>query len=432
MKKKITSLILAAVMVLMSLAGCQKAMDAQTLVQKMDEAMKAQPAMAGKLGMELDMSMGVSGITMDMGVDAEMDMKTMMDSSAAYMDTTMSMELLGQSESFDMEMYMAVEEGKMVSYTYNGMDDSWIKQEIEMPQELETVTMELSGISNENLTLAKEKEQVGEKECYVLTVNMTGEYLQQYMGTAMGTVTAKLDEETKSLVEGMDLSAMSAVAVYHVDPETFLPVQMSCDIQGMGEAMSSMLSGVLAEMLMDLGGEEIEITIDIPTCKVTMTELSYGEMEIPAVPQEGIDAAALNPLQSDGSYVLRLNEEAVRIVLPEGYSTYYAETETLGLLTEDNMTTVDYTLAADVTGDDMKAYMESEAAYAQEEDNYDSHGAGETVNGFETMYLAYSDGTAMYAAWKEMDTAVLVVTVNAGTAVSDLNPLLTAVEEFAG
>ena len=60
--KKIVALSLCLILVLGLLAGCEKAMDAKTLLQKMEEVSKNQTAMSGKMSMEMDMSMGITGV----------------------------------------------------------------------------------------------------------------------------------------------------------------------------------------------------------------------------------------------------------------------------------------------------------------------------------------------------------------------------------
>lgn len=430
--KKITALAMAVVMVLALFAGCEKPMDAQTLAQKMDEAAKNQNAVSGTMSMVLDMTMGVTGMSLDLSLDADVGIKATMEPLAAYADMDMTMEVLGQSETLEMEMYMAEEEGKVVSYTYTAADESWIREESEEIPEIPVAETGMSEIPAEKMTLAEEQQTIGEKSCYVLTVNMDGELFQQYMDTAMEAMTAELDEETLAIVEGMDMSALSTTMVYYVDAESFLPVQLEAEILGFGEMMNGVLGEMFAEAMMGMGGEETEITFDIPAFTVAFTDISYDAVEVPTVPEEGVEAAALNPLQADGSYVLRLNEDAIRIVSPEGYSEYYVEGSAMGLITEDYMNYADYSLLTDITADDMAAAVEADALYAQEEELYDSHGAAEEVNGFTVMYVKYNDGTAYYYGWKQLNACMLLVTFYTSDLTLDHTPLFNAVEIYEG
>lgn len=428
--KKIVALALTVVMVLGLLAGCEKPMDAQTLAQKVDEAVAAQSGMSGKMSMAMDMSIGVTGVTIDMGVAADIEYKAAMDGSKMFMGMDMDMEVMGETQAVEMDMYMTMADGKAVSYTYSGLDDTWLKQETEVEnmEQLQGTSMKLAELPAENLVLAEEKETVGEQECYVLTVTTTGEQVAASFQSAL----EQMDEETKAMLEGIDWSVLNATMVYYINAETFLPVQVTGEITGLGEAMNSLLSGVMAEMLGMLGGEDMEITVDIPTVKAEMTELVYGDVEIPDVPEEGVEAAALNPDQGDGSYVLRMNEDAVRIVLPEGYTSYMAETEMLMAITDDYLNSVTYTFVADVTAEDMALEVEYEAQYAQQEGYYEAHGALDDVNGFTVMYVAYNDETTSYYAWKQMDSTLLFVMLNVGGEAEGMDAVLNCVEDYEG
>lgn len=428
--KKIVALALTVVMILGLLAGCEKSMDAQTLAKKMDEAIAAQSGICGMMNMELDMSMGVTGVTIDMGITADVEYKGAMDGSKMFMGMDMDMEVMGETQTVEMDMYASVADGKAVSYTYSGLDDTWAKTETEIGnvEELQNSTMKLAELPAESLVLAEEKETVGEQQCYVLTVTTTGEQVMGMLGAAMDT----LDEETRTILESIDWSGISGTMVYHVNAETFLPLQMTAEVTGLGEAMNSLLSGVMAEMLGMLGGEDLEIVVEIPTVNVAMTDLIYGDIEIPDVPEEGVEAAARNPLQADGSYMLWMNEDAVRIVLPEGYTSYMAETDMMVAVSDDYLTGITYTLVTDVTAENMAQEVENEAQYAMQEDLYKAHGALEDVNGFTVMYVAYNDETTSSYAWKQMDTALLLVMVETTGEPQGMDAILNGIENYEG
>lgn len=433
--KKIVALALTVVMVLGLLAGCEKPMDAKTLTQKMDEAMKDTTAMAAKMDMEMEFTIGVSGMTMTMGMDMVMDVKGNMDTGAAYADMEVSVEALGQSEAVEMEMYAATEDDKMVSYVYESTTDSWTKSEtagmFESLEQFQGAGTTYAEFPEEGMTLAKEKETVNGKECYVLTVEMDGTYFQDAMTASMEAAMAELDEESKAILESIDWSKLSATMVYHVDAETFEAVQLSGELLGMGDVMNSMFAGVMGEM-MGMDGAEMELTVDVPTCKFSMTDVVYNDVEIPTVPQEAIDAAALNPLQSDGSYILRSGEDAVRIVVPEGYEAMVMDSQTLAVYSEDYTVSAMYAYAPDMTGEDLKASFEEEiAAYQEDEEYYVSHAYGE-FNGFTTVILRLSDGSAIYYAWKDTTGDAFCVSVNAMAPMDTPDVFLECISEVEG
>ena len=144
--KKIVALALTVVMVLGLLAGCEKPMDAKTLTQKMDEAMKTVTAMSGKMGLELDMTMSMTGMTLDMGMDMEMDMKYKMDLSAGYMDLKFAVEAMGQNEEMGMEAYITSEGDNLVSYVYDSASDMWMKT-AQDTTELKAMQEQMTGVA---------------------------------------------------------------------------------------------------------------------------------------------------------------------------------------------------------------------------------------------------------------------------------------------
>ena len=125
--KKIVALSLCLILVLGLLAGCEKAMDAKTLLQKMEEVSKNQTAMSGKMSMEMDMSMGVTGITVNMGMKLNGDMAVDVEAGKMFADMTVGVEVLGQTEEESMQMYGVTEDGVMTTYTYEELTDTWVK-----------------------------------------------------------------------------------------------------------------------------------------------------------------------------------------------------------------------------------------------------------------------------------------------------------------
>ena len=436
--KKIVALALTVVMVLGLLAGCEKPMDAKTLTQKMDEAMKTVTAMSGKMGLELDMTMSMTGMTLDMGMDMEMDMKYKMDLSAGYMDLKFAVEAMGQNEEMGMEAYITSEGDNLVSYVYDSASDMWMKTaqdttELKAMQEQMTgVALTFSEIPAESMTLAKEQETVNGKSCYVLTVNMDGTYFQNAMGTIMDTMTEEMDEmdETAAeMLESMDWTALSVKAVYHVDAATFQIVQMTGEVLGMGDMLNNLIGTVMGEMMGE-DAAEMEFSIDIPTCAFSMTEMAYNDIEIPAVPQEAIDNAVdadsivedpeiddpgyedtlTNPAQADGSFLLSYEDYSASVMVPEGYIVYMSEADMLVAMTVDMMQSISYVVVAEATAEDMKAEYESMVEMYKEQDFYLSHGDLESVNGFTVKTLISNDGTSEVYAWKEIPGGVVMVT----------------------
>ena len=438
--KKIVALVLCLVMVLGLMPGCQKAMDAKTLYQKMGEAMKAVTAQAMDAEIDMEMKMSSMGVTMNMGIDMDMKMQAKADFSAMYYDMNMAMNALGQSEEMKMEMYAAMEDGALVFYVYESTEDMWVKtvqdDYAEMINGLLAMEKEFTDVSTANLTLAKDQETVNGRKCYVLTEQIDGAAVQAQMGDSMTQMlpqmvgTEELDEDTKAqmgaVMENMDWAKLSGSCVYHVDAETFLPQQMSVEILGMGDVFNDMISTLMAELAVEMDEENPAFSIEIPTCKVVPKNMTYNDaVQVPAVPQEAIDNAIdadamaddaylddellTNEPQADGSYLLTMGADTVRVMVPEGYVVYMTDAEMIVAMTEDMLNSVNYMLLTDMTSADVEASVLEQVTWAQDEDFYKSHSEVAELNGFQTMSLIYNDNTSIWYAWKELDGGYLLM-----------------------
>ena len=462
--KKIVALALCLVMVLGLMTGCQKSMDAKTLYQKMGEAVKTVTAQAMDAELELEMKMSSMGVTMSMGIDMDMSMKAKADMSAMYVDMNMAMEALGQSEEMQMQMYAAMEDGAMVYYAYESTEDMWVRtvqaDYAEMLNSLTGMQLQFTDVSEENLSMAKEQQTVNGTKCYVLTEQIDGAAVQEQMGDYMTQMlpqlagTEELDEETmaqlETMMESLDWTKLSGSSVYYVDAETFLPLEMSVEILGLGEVFNGMIQTLMGELMMELDEETPAFAIEIPTLKIVTRNMTYNDaVEIPAVPQEAIDNAIdadaladdeyvddeyvddeliTNEPQADGSYLMTMGTDTIRVTVPEGYEAYVAEAEVLVFVTEDMMNTVNYMLMPDMTAADMEASVLDEVAWTQEENYYKSHTEVAELSGFQTMSLIYNDGNSLWYAWKELDGGLLMMYAGIAGETFDLAGLIATVE----
>lgn len=450
--KKIVALTLCLVLVLGLMSGCEKAMDARTLLQKMEEVTKEQTSVSAKMNMEMDMSMAMTGITMNLGLNMDADMAADVEAGKLYSELTMVMEMLGQTEEQSMTMYATNEDGVMTSYTHEDLTDTWVKltQEQDMTsqyEELLLVQMDLSDIPDESLTLAKQKENIDGTVCYVLTVELDGSAFEDTMKAGMEVGMGELDEETKAIFENIDWSALTMKMVYYVDTKTYAPVKMIGDILGMGDVMNSMIAPTMGDMM---GAGDMEIAIDVPVCKITMTDLVYGDVQVPDVPQEAIDNAIdgnavleddylddelliddsliANPAQPDGSYLLSGGDISIRVTIPEGLIVMESEADSLYATDEAYMNIVGYGLITDQTVEEMQGSFQEEIDWAIEEDYYKSHTDVAELDGYRYMSLIYNDNTSAWIVWKELDGAIFALAAEVEGETCDLAALLAAVE----
>lgn len=441
--KKIVALALTVVMMLGLLAGCgEKPMDVQTLTQKMNEATQSVTAMGTKVTMDMDLSMAMTGMSMDVGLDLNMDMKNKLDMSAGYLKMAMGMQIMGQTQETMTETYVTSVDGKVITYAYDSATDMWLKHEqdaaklLEMQQSLTGAALDLSTIPAEKMTLAPEKVTKDGKECYVLTVNVDGTYLKEYLVTLMQNIAGEEDQETEeslAILDKLDLSALNITYTYHVDASTFLIVELTGEILGMGEVLNELMSTGMGEAMMEEGVgsmfEGLDMTFDVPKFSILLNEVTYNDaVEIPAVPQEAIDNAVTeeemledliggNELgsepQADGSYLLSLENDAISVTIPEGFVVYVAEPEVVAAMTEDMMNEISYMLLPEYTDEAVRGEFDMTVDVLKDMELYGSHTEHEPISGYSVLDLVYIDGTMERYAWVETTDGVLMVTISA-------------------
>ena len=466
--KKIVALVLCLVMMVGLMSGCQKKMDADTLYQNMNEAMKAVTAQAADMEMDLEFTVSTMGISMNMAMSMDMAMQAKADLSAMHMDITANMDAMGQSEEISMEVYTAVEDDAIVSYVYERDTETWVKSVEEGYRELTAQIQELTkelGLDQQTmpkgtLTLEKDQVTVNDRKCYVLTQQVGGEELKTLLNTYMDKILNKaieetgeeIDEETRAdiqqvldILKNLDWSKLSCKMVYHVDAETFLPVEGVTEITGLGETLIGMIDTIMAMAMMEMDEEAPAFSVEIPTLKMTLSNMRYNDAaEVPAVPQEVIDSAVdmddlmmddelidtevSNPAQSDGSYLLSMGGSSVSVTLPEGYMVFLSEVDMLVGMSADMMNSLTFMLVEGATAEDMAVGVLSEVDAAKEGESYKSHTEVAEVNGYSTMGLIYNDNTSLWYAWKELDGCVLLIGAEVNGETYDLAELFAAVQ----
>ena len=463
--KKIVALVLCLAMMVGLMTGCQKKMDAETLYQKMNEAVKGSTAQSLDAQLELDLSFATMGMTIDMGFDIGMGMEMKTDLSAVHVDMTLDMDVLGQNEKTTMDVYVAVDGDNLVTYVYEGASDTWIKStEGDIQQfmaEYQALAQELESdaLPKGVLTLAEEQVTVGERKCYVLTEQMDGEtmqgfmsqYMDQILAEAMEAEGAELDAESQEvldLIKNMDWSKLNYTVVYHVDAETFLPRETAVEIQGIGDVFNEMFSTLMASALMgDLAGEIPDFTIEVPACKMTMKNMAYNdEVTVPAVPQEAIDNAIdgdellseeeyyeeeielTNPPQEDGSYLMMVGNTAVRISVPAKFEVYMSEVDYLATMTAEMEEMADYMVVEGYTAAEIQESYDLQVQTSKDEGTWVSNEELESINGFTVVNLVYNDGIYEVTAWREVPGGLVLVCASSFDALPNVEEILTGIE----
>ena len=128
-----------------------------------------------------------------------------------------------------------------------------------------------------------------------------------------------------------------------------------------------------------------------------------------------------------GVFGLFLNGDEVTVNLPETFVGQVIDQSCMGAYSDDQLSFLTYTLS-DADVEDLRLSIEQEAYMAREGGLYKSHGEGEQIDGFTTMYLIYSDSAYSYYAWKELENSTLFLCAEMEDMELDLADLIATVE----
>lgn len=132
-------------------------------------------------------------------------------------------------------------------------------------------------------------------------------------------------------------------------------------------------------------------------------------------------------LRFGGDFGLYLNGDEVTIHLPEQFSGQVIDGSCMGAFSDDQLSFLTYTLS-DANVEDLRLAIEQDAYAARESGYYKSHGEGEQIDGFTTMYLRYTDSAYNFYAWKELDSSVLFLCAELEDMELELADLIASVE----
>ncbi len=135
-------------------------------------------------------------------------------------------------------------------------------------------------------------------------------------------------------------------------------------------------------------------------------------------------------LQFGGVFGLYLNGDEVTVNLPGQFVGQLLDQSCMGAYSDDQLSFLTYTLS-DASVEDLKLSIEEEAYNARESGWYKSHGMGEEIDGFTTMYIIYDDSAYSYYAWKELESSVLFLSAELEDMDMELAEMLGTVEIVA-
>lgn len=409
----------------LSISGCGK-MTIEKLMTNMDEAMAGKAIAYSEVGMDMTASMGMSVMGMDMSMDMvmnmDMDMWTSEDPIKSYMEGTMHMEVLEQEIDSDMEIYMEENGDVLSTYTYSGMDDSWSYSEEEFDREEYLAMNDVSHFPMEDrfsdAVLDEETVEINGREAYVLHITCTGDDMNSLMDKVGGSVM------NSSEYSDLSFDGLSVPAVYYVDTETFLPIQIELDMEGMDTLINDMLEKELGSLGSDSGSkglrgdddtssltsslDDVDVNITEITFHMTLSNISFDPQDVPSVPEDVKESLSFdNALEdvgvsiNDSTYVLKNDDCAIKVVIPDDYTDMDSGEDTLSFYKGDYSAFIEYML---VTDDEIEYFEEDLKDYYG--DSYEAENVQADL-GTASVYWIEEDGYNLICILLPLDNCTL-------------------------
>ena len=224
MKKKHVLILTAAVAGAVALgAGCGKKVTAESLIDEVTKNTQEKSSVEGKMLLDFEGTVSVeqdgASAGLDMAMNADLDMQSTYNKddpndSSMYLKGKMKVEMMGANVSVDMENYTVPEDGKIVTYT--GTQGEWMRQEADMDDaaniQSEMLGFDLKGFTEDGgkIELAEETEKVGDKECYKLTIGVSGDMIDDLMNMSSGMMGESMP------IDSLDFSETSLDYVMYI------------------------------------------------------------------------------------------------------------------------------------------------------------------------------------------------------------------------
>lgn len=227
----------------------------------------------------------VVDLSTEMHVEAAMTCKATADPTAAYTTGSVAVTVFDEDNVQDVESYIVREDDKFVTYMNNG-SETWTKSESDVPEmdDLYNLSMyEAVRDGQIDATLAESTETIEEQTVYRLDVVLSGNAIEEYLGSSLETMASVFGDDYDSV-----LSDMSVPIVMYIAEGTNLPVRMEFDGTELGNKIMSYVQSF--------------ITVSVSSFKVTADYGSFNEIPEIVVPEDVIANAV--PAAEDDSDAL--------------------------------------------------------------------------------------------------------------------------------
>lgn len=283
-----------------SLSGCSQKTTVESLVSNADTVMQDAKSIDANMQMVMDMSMAYDSMTMDMGVNMDVDIQAHKESDSAYMIGDVDVSIFGMNQKMAIESYCVKEDDKYITYSKTEDTDSWTYETTEALNYQQNLNIYKYIKDNiESFELLKDTVKVDEKEAYEITGKLSGEALKDIMNSVNTTDEGLLDGS-----EDIDYKDMSLDITCYFDKETKEPISVEMDCtDGMTEVMKKSESDESNNIL----GEG---SIEVKEFSIKITYNKFNSVEEIKVPKEVKENAVEKTSDSDFDFSDDFENEA--------------------------------------------------------------------------------------------------------------------------
>ena len=232
--------------------------------------------------MSEDESESAEDLSTEMNVEASMTCKATGDPVAAYTTGSVAVTVFDEENVQDVESYVVREDDKFVTYMNDGTE-TWTKSDSDVPEmdDLYNLSM-FEGVRDGQIeaSLAEETETLGEQTVYRLDIKLSGDAIEEYLGSSLETMSSVFGDDYDSVLSDMTIP----VAMY-IAEGTNLPVRMEFDGTELGNKIMSYVQSF--------------ITVSVSAFKVSSEYKSFNEIPEIVVPEDVIANAV--PASDDDS-----------------------------------------------------------------------------------------------------------------------------------
>lgn len=430
MKKKHVSYLVLAVLAAVSLAGGCKSekVTPEELMTQVTENVESKKS--ADANMSLDFAGNISqeangtSVSVDMTMGMEADIQTTYGNdkeSSSYLKGTIKMSMMGISFSADMESYVVPEDGKLVSYT--GAQGQWTRAETDTKDiSDELLNMDFAEMIKDDkasVTMADETEKIGEKDCYVVTMTMTGEAVSEFMDASSQMLDSVIGQSE------LDFSDTKLDYIIYIDKKEKLPVKMTVNAAELYDAVMQKIDGVSADIrqfdiTIGIDGYDTVEAITVPddvkqkaadSTAAGTSVIGGADGPTSVYLADGEDKTDSYAQDEDGNFILTNYEGTHEAVIgtPNGYKNEYASASFVYYSKND--ITLDYGFYDYTTAEDMTVYYTSENL-TKDNENYTDYtmsevmqteAGGQKISWFKETYNYMDTPCAECKAWITVD-----------------------------